>query len=97
MGWLSVLMGAAASVIFYGLAEMVWLTASASATIGGFWSWGVMHNYATDAAKRRPGFGGGFWDITQAEAASVPNWITMRSASDSRIRRGSRSGRRGGR
>jgi hypothetical protein len=38
MGWLPVLMGVAASVIFYGLAQMAWLTASASATIGGFWS-----------------------------------------------------------
>ena len=77
MGWLPVLMGAAAGVIFYGLGEMVWLAASAVATMGELWSFGVIHNYAMDAATKRPGFRGGFWDVTAPEAESAPNRITM--------------------
>lgn len=44
--------------------------------IGCFWSWGIMHNYATETAKRRSSYIGGFYDITPREADSVPNWVT---------------------
>ncbi len=34
-----------------------------------------MHNYATDAARRRPTFRGGFSDLTEDEIDVVPDWI----------------------
>jgi hypothetical protein len=77
MGWLPAVIGAIASVIFYNLDEIIWLSISVVLTIAEFWSWGVMHNYAMDAAKGRSGFRGGFYDITPWEADSVPNWITL--------------------
>ncbi len=43
--------------------------------IGYFWSWGIMHNFATKAATRRADYTGGFYDITPEEAATVPDWI----------------------
>jgi hypothetical protein len=46
------------------------------AAIGCFWSWGVMHNYVTEAAKRRNNYSGGFYDIMSHEAQAVPDWIT---------------------
>lgn len=39
------------------------------------WSWGVMHNYATESAKNREGYSGGFYDLTPEEANKVPNWL----------------------
>ncbi len=39
------------------------------------WSYGIMHNHAMAAAKRRPGFSGRFYDITEREADSAPNWL----------------------
>jgi hypothetical protein len=55
MGWLPVLMGAVAVVIFCGLGEIAWLAASTVATIGDFWSFGVMHNYAMGRRQGGPG------------------------------------------
>jgi hypothetical protein len=37
MGWLPVLMGAVAGIIFYGLDEVIWLAASVVVTIGAVW------------------------------------------------------------
>ena len=68
MGWLPVVIGAVASMIFYHLNAMIWLGVSVLLTAIDFWSWGVMHNYAIDAARERPGFRGGFYDITSSEA-----------------------------
>ena len=45
-------------------------------SVGCFWSWGVMHNFATEMAKRRPNYRGQFYDITNEEADVVPDWIT---------------------
>ena len=42
-----------------------------------FWSWGVMHNYATEAAKGRPDYSGGFYDFTKREVESVPDWLAV--------------------
>jgi len=44
--------------------------------IGCFWSWGIMHNYATELAKRRVNRTDGFYDITNREAEAVSDWIT---------------------
>ena len=38
---------------------------------------GMMHNYATDAAKRRSDHTGGFYDFRKQDADAVPNWITV--------------------
>jgi hypothetical protein len=35
-----------------------------------------MHNYATELAKRRQNYKGGFYDITRQEAKAVPDWIS---------------------
>ena len=48
---------------------------AATDTIGTFWSYGVMHNYAVAAALRRRSFRGGFYDIETREADAVPDWI----------------------
>lgn len=76
MGWLSVLISVIAGVLLYGTGRIVLLTLAIISAIGCFWSWGVMHNYATGLAKRRKDYRGGFYDITKGEAKSVPNWIT---------------------
>ena len=45
--------------------------------VGSFWSWGIIHNFATESAKKRTNYTGGFYDLTQQEAESTPNWITL--------------------
>lgn len=76
MGWLSFLLGVVAGALFFKTGHVVLLSLSIVFSIGGLWSWGVMHNYATESAKRRLNYSGGFFDITAHEANSVPNWIT---------------------
>ncbi len=34
-------------------------------------------NYAINQARKRRGFRGGFYDITESETDTVPNWITF--------------------
>ena len=75
MGWLPVLLALVASELLYDTGHPVLLTFAIGSTVGCFWSWGTMHNYATEAAKRRSSYRGGFYDITEEEADSVPNWI----------------------
>ncbi len=53
MGWLNVLLSAFASVLLYDTGHAVLLVLAIGATIGCFWSWGIMHNFATEAAKQR--------------------------------------------
>jgi len=36
-----------------------------------------MHNFATEAAKRRPGYQGEFASFTPGEIDAVPNWIAI--------------------
>lgn len=76
MGWLPVLVALVASGLLYDTGHPVLLTLSIVAAIGCFWSWGIMHNFATEAASRRSNYSGRFDDITEEEADSVPNWIT---------------------
>ena len=77
MGWLNILLSAFAGVLLYDTGHTVLLVLAVGATIGSFWSWGIMHNYATQAAKRRPSYRGGFHDIRVEEADSVPDWIAF--------------------
>ena len=75
MGWLPVLLAGAAAYLLYESGHFVLFTLAVLAAIGCFWSWGIMHNYATDATHQRPTYRGGFNDITEAETAAVPNRI----------------------
>ncbi len=75
MGWVPVAISAGSAVLFWGTGHPILLTLSIIAIVGCLWSWGIMHNYAIQAASRRSGFSGGFSDITDREADSVPNWI----------------------
>lgn len=76
MGWLSIVCAAIAAWLLYTSHStwLFWLTVAAG--VGALWSYGVMHNYAMEAAKRRPGFSGKFYDITEREAGIVPNWLS---------------------
>lgn len=73
MGWWAVGAGVVAATLFYVADSTVLLVLAATAAIGSFWTFGIMHNYAMDLAKRRSNFTGQFWDITPDEADAVPN------------------------
>lgn len=75
MGWLGPILSGVAALILWGMDHTVLMVLAILSAIGSFWSWGVMHNFATEVAKRRPTYTGGFYDITPQEADSVPNWI----------------------
>lgn len=76
MGWLSILLSAIAAILFYRTGHLALMVFAIIAVLGNFWTFGVMHNFATEVAKRRPNYNGGFYDITRQEAASVPDWIS---------------------
>jgi hypothetical protein len=76
MGWLPVLLGAIAAFLFYKTGHIALMILAIVAALGAFWSWGVMHNYATELAKRRQNYKGGFFDITAQEAKALPDWIS---------------------
>lgn len=75
MGWIPIVLGLAACFLLYGTENQVvfWLAVFAAA--GTFGSYGMMHNFATEAAKKRSSYKGEFYDITAKEADSVPNSI----------------------
>lgn len=77
MGWLGVLLGAIASYLFFSKDQFILLIVALIITVLCFWSWGIMHNYATNAAKKRNNYSGNFFDITDEEASIVPDWITF--------------------
>jgi len=75
MGFFSVLLPAIAALLFLKTGHTVLMVLAIVAAIGCLWSWGVMHNFATELAKRRADYSGGFYDVTPEEAQAVPNWI----------------------
>ena len=77
MGWLSVLLSGVAAYLLFSSGHMALMVVAIVTAVGCLWSWGIMHNYATDAAKRRSDYTGGFYDFTKQEAEAVPNWITV--------------------
>lgn len=77
MGWFSVFISMISAVILLRTNHMIVGIIAVITTIGSFWSWGIMHNYATNSAKRRKGYKGGFFDLTDQEIESVPDWITF--------------------
>ena len=76
MAWLPVVLGAATCWILYRSDEIVLFIVVFLLTLISFWSWGIMHNFATEEAKKRPAYTGGFYDLTKQEARVAPDWIT---------------------
>jgi len=66
---------AIAAALFYvsGGGWLVWLSVAFGAVAT--WSYGIMHNHAMEAAKRRSGFSGRFYDTTEQGAEAAPNWL----------------------
>lgn len=78
MGFLPVLLGAAACYMNRGAeGSRVLFWIALFGAIGAFWSYGIMHNYATNAARRRDDYKGGFYDLTKFEADSVPDRVAL--------------------
>lgn len=77
MGWLSVLLPSIAVFLFFKTGHTILMAIATITAIGCLWSWGIMHNYATELAKRRPDYNGEFYDITEREAQTVPDWISI--------------------
>ena len=75
MGWLSVLLSGVAAFLLFKTGHTLLMVFAIVAAVGCFWSWGIMHNYATELAKRRSNYTAGFYDITNREAQAVPNWL----------------------
>ena len=76
MGWLSVALGCLAAYLHYtadrgGLAML-----STLVTIVCLWSYGVMHNFAVEAATKRLDYKGGFGDFNEDDLAAVPPFVT---------------------
>lgn len=77
MGFLPVFLGGLACYMNRGVTGsrvLFWIALAGAA--GAFWSYGIMHNHATNAARRRSDYRGGFFDFTQAEAESASDGIT---------------------
>ena len=75
MGWFPVIISVIAAYLIYDTGHPVLFVIAIITVIGCFWSWGIMHNYATDLARKRSNYSGEFYDITEYEAQAVPNWI----------------------
>ena len=56
MGWLSVLVGIEAVAQLYETGQGILFTVAILAVAGCLWSWGIMHNYATDMAKKHSSY-----------------------------------------
>jgi hypothetical protein len=52
-GLISIMFSVLAAVAFYGTGHPVLFWISVVIAVISFWSWGVMHNFATQSAKRR--------------------------------------------
>lgn len=76
MGLLHVLISIITVFLFWKMKSMMLMLFSAIVLVIIFWSFGVMHNFATEMAKKRSTYTGGFNDFTTREVNSVPNWIT---------------------
>ena len=75
MGCFGVLLGAGTAWWLWHGGNTVAACIAAALALISYWSFGVMHNYATEAAKRRSGYEGGFSDFTAREVDEIPNWI----------------------
>lgn len=75
MGWLGVVISVVAGWLLRDQG-WPWLAGAIGVGVLEFWSWGIMHNYAVESAKKRGDYTGGFFDITPRDAGSIPDWIT---------------------
>ena len=75
MGWLPVALAAAAAWVFSSADRSGWMWVSIAVAVGCFWSYGVMHNFATRHAKMRADNEGGPNDLTERDLDAVPNRI----------------------
>lgn len=76
MGWIHIVISGIAIFLFWKAQSHLLMIISIFVLIGTFWSYGVMHNFATEAAKKRNSYTGEFYDFTEGELQVVPNWIT---------------------
>lgn len=77
MGWLGVLIGVAAGVLFYKAGSLGLMGVCIAITALNFWSYGVMHNQAVESAKHRAGYVGGFYDLTESDLRAVSGRLTQ--------------------
>lgn len=77
MGWFHVAVGVVACLLLYGTGKSIAFWVAIVATVGTLWSFGIMHNFATESAKRRPSYNGEFFDLTVRDANAVPNWLAV--------------------
>jgi hypothetical protein len=77
MGWLSGVISVGAAFLLFRTGHTTLMIVAIFSAVGCFWSWGIMHNYATNLAKRRSNYTGGFYDITNRETQGVPDWISI--------------------
>lgn len=75
MAWVWVFLSSVAAVLMHRTGHVLLMAIAIFAAVGCFWSWGVMHNFATELAKQRRDYSGRFYDITPGEAQSVPDFI----------------------
>ena len=76
MGWLGVVISAIAAWLLWD-DGWLWRIVPIGVGIIELCSWGIMHNFATEAAKQRPNYTGNFYDLTKREVDTVPNWLAM--------------------
>jgi hypothetical protein len=76
LGWIPVGIGTLATYGFYSASDLILALIAGALTAINFWSYGVMHNLAVEAAKARDEYRGGFGDFTDGDLCSVPNWLT---------------------
>ena len=76
MGWLGLVVCVVAAWRLWDNGGL-WLAAAIGVGVIELWSWGVMHNHATEAAKNRSSYTGGFSDFTKREVDAVPDWLAM--------------------
>lgn len=75
MGWFHVALGVVTCFLLYSAGKWVAFWAAVIVLVGLFWTYGVMHNYATESAKRRLTFRGDFYDFTERDIGAVPDSI----------------------
>lgn len=61
---------------FYQQSNTVFFYLTIILALCSFWSTGIMHNFAVNQAVKRKSYIGRFYDFTEREIQSVPNWIT---------------------
>ena len=77
MGFLPVGTSALAAIIFYARSDIKLMCLAIAAAILSFWTYGIMHNFAVEAAKNRLSFRGGFGDFRPEEVQSVTNGLAL--------------------